>query len=64
MVEILHSVDEPITLAQGLNVIVALEYAPGKLIFGLDEPGYLLAIKSNPVKAKVSAGSNGSGTKF
>ena len=37
---------------------VSLEYAPGKLIFGLDEPGYLLANKkSSNIKAKGSRAS-------
>ena len=33
-------------LSQGLNITVVLEYAPGKVILGLDEPGYLLADKN------------------
>ena len=37
---------EPIALSQSLNITVALEYAPGKLILGLDEPGFLLADKA------------------
>lgn len=42
--DILHSA-QPIILRQTMNVTVALEYAPGKVILGLDEPGFLLADK-------------------
>ena len=30
-----------------MNITVTLEYAPGKLVLGLDEPGFLLADKKS-----------------
>jgi len=33
----------PLTLQKGLLVTVAHEFAPGKLVLGRDEPGYLIA---------------------
>ena len=44
VIDVVH-VSEPIALSQSLNITVALEYAPGKVILGLDEPGFLLADK-------------------
>jgi len=43
VVKLVHLMEQPITFKQRWNVTVVLEYAPGKLIFGMDEPGYLLA---------------------
>ena len=42
VLEVLHG-SAPIALPQGINVTVVYEYAPGKIVMGLGEPGYLLA---------------------
>ena len=34
--------EQPIAFGQW-NITVMKEYAPGKLVFGMDEPGFLLA---------------------
>lgn len=47
VVDLVHLMPHPITFSQSLNITVAYEYAPGKLIFGMDEPGYLLADKNS-----------------
>ena len=47
VVDLIHLMPHPITFSQSLNITVAFEYAPGKLIFGMDEPGYLLADKNS-----------------
>ena len=47
ILDVLHSA-QPIVLRQSMNITVAFEYSPGKIILGLDEPGYLLADK-NPI---------------
>ena len=42
----------PIALPKGINVTVVYEYAPGKIILGLGEPGYLLASTSILLNAR------------
>ena len=43
VVRVIHQMEQPITFSQGWNITVVKEYAPGHVIFGMDEPGYLIA---------------------